>query len=147
MTRPAIVNRPIRQPDQRGTRDALVLMAYAALISAPVLAYVALAAVHQVAAEYRVSKLYATIQELEKRKDRLEVQRETLLGLGQVDRIARERLGMIPEEPAEPNASLPLEAVQPAKAAKATARPANALNPPAPSSHGAAAPISSARRR
>lgn len=143
MTRPAIVNRPIRLPDQRGTRDALTFMGYAALIAVPVLGYVALAAVHQVAVEYKVSKLFAKIQELEKRRDRLEVQREALLGLGLVDRIAREQLGMVSEEPSEPRADLPLEAVQPKKKGGKT----GAAPPPASPGRPVVSPASSGGRR
>lgn len=126
MTRPAFINRPIRQPDRSGTRDALRIMGFAALLAAPVLGYVALASVHQLATEYRASRLVEKIRTLEKRRDRLALQRASLLSLPRVEAAAREQLGMVPEDPAEPRADLPLEAVRPKVKAPEPAAPAPA---------------------
>jgi len=134
VTAPVFVNRPIRQPDRRGTKDALRLIGFTALLSAPVLGYVALASVHQVAAEYRVSKLVTRLQDLEKRRDRLELTRAALTSLPSVEKAAREQLSMIPEEPAEPRADQPLEAMKP-------------KTPPAPAPAPAAPPAARGRRR
>jgi len=132
MTTPVFVNRPIRQPDRRGTRDALRLIGFTAVLAAPVLGYVALASVHQVAAEYRVSKLVTQLQDLEKRRDRLELTRASLLSLPAVEKAAREQLAMVPEEPAEPRADQPLEAVKP----KSPPAVKPAVSPVAPAARG-----------
>lgn len=132
MTAPVFVNKAVRQPDRSGLRDALRLIGFAAVLAAPVLAYVALASVHQVAAEYRVSKLVTRLQNLEKRRDRLELVRASLTSLTSVEKAAREELAMIPEEAAEPRVDLPLEAVKPKPAPK----PAPAAPPAAPPDRG-----------
>jgi cell division protein FtsL len=98
-------------------------MGFTAALAAPVLGYVALASVHQVAAEYRVSKLVAKVQDLEKRRDRMELARASLLSLPTVERVAREQLDMVQEDAAEPRSDLPLDAVKPKVTPPPTAAP------------------------
>ncbi|MEJ2421731.1 MAG: cell division protein FtsL [Acidobacteriota bacterium] len=102
MTEPAIQNNPIRQPDQKGLADALRLIAFFFLLAGPFVLYVALS-VHQLQAEYQLSKLVSQRQALVKERDRLRLEKASLLSLKRVSAIAKDKLGMVPEGPLEPS--------------------------------------------
>ncbi len=125
MTQALIGANPIRQPDRRGLRDALRLIVFTVALVLPFLGYVAFASVYQLAAEYQVSALVAKRQQLEKERDRLLLQKASLLSLPVVEKVASEKLGMVPEDPGEPRADQP-----PAKAEKET-KTATVPNPDA----------------
>ncbi len=131
MTAPLpIGGKPIRQPDRRGLADALRLIGFTAAVAAPLLAYVALSSVYQLAAEYRVSALLARRQQLERERDRLSLQKASLLALPTVAAVAGEKLGLVPEDAGEPSVERPLEPPKPAAAAGAAAGvPASAPRP------------------
>jgi cell division protein FtsL len=114
---------PIRQPDKRGLRDALRLILFTAALALPFLGYVAFASVYQLAVEYQVSALVAKRQQLEKERDRLAVQKASLLSLPVVEEVAREKLGMVPEDSSEQRADQPPPAAKQAKAQAADAAP------------------------
>lgn len=107
---------PIRQPDKRGLRDALRLILFTVALVLPFLGYVAFASVYQLAAEYKVSALVAKRQQLEKERDRLALQKASLLSLPVVEEVAREKLGMVPEDSSEQRADQPPAAAKQAKA-------------------------------
>lgn len=107
---------PIRQPDKRGLRDALRLILFTVALVLPFLGYVAFASVYQLAAEYKVSALVAKRQQLEKERDRLALQKASLLSLPVVEEVAREKLGMVPEDSSEQRSDQPPAAAKQVKA-------------------------------
>ncbi len=107
---------PIRQPDKRGLSDALRLILFTVALVLPFLGYVAFASVYQLAAEYKVSALIAQRQQLEKERDRLALQKASLLSLPVIEAVATEKLGMVPEDEGEPRADQPPPEVKQPKA-------------------------------
>lgn len=101
MTGEPFGGQPVKLPDRRSLAEALRLTAYVFTLVLPFLAYVALS-VRQVSLEYTLSELIAQRQELSRERERLALQRAALLSPAQVDRVATELLGMVPEDPSEP---------------------------------------------
>ena len=100
MTGSAIQNRPIRQPDKRGFSEALKLMALTFGVAAPFIIYVSISA-RMIQEEYHLSKLVEQRRLLVRERERLTLQRAALLSPETVERVAREKLGMVDEEPQE----------------------------------------------
>jgi cell division protein FtsL len=97
-----IGGQPIRVPEGRGITEAVALVLYIFTLALPFLAYVALS-VRQVSLEYRLSGLVAQRQELSREHERLTLQRAAMVSPSQVDRVATDFLGMVPEGPNEPS--------------------------------------------
>jgi len=95
-----IQNRPVRQPDKRGFSEALKLLALTFAVAAPFILYVSISA-RMIQEEYRLSKLVEERRLLGREKDRLILQRAALLSPESVERTAREKLGMVDEDPQE----------------------------------------------
>jgi cell division protein FtsL len=100
VTAPAIHNRPIRQPDERGFSEALRLTGLTFLVAAPFVLYVGLSA-NMIQEEYRLSKLVAQRSQLVRDRERLTLQRAALQSPEAVLRTARDKLGMTDEDPQE----------------------------------------------
>lgn len=92
---------PIRVPEGKSLAEAFRLTVYVFSVALPFLVYVALS-VRQVSLEYVLSGLVAQRQDLSRERERLALQRAALLSPAQVDRVATEVLGMVPEDPGEP---------------------------------------------
>lgn len=95
-----IRNEPIRLPDRRGTADLFRIFALAAAALAPAALYVHLASRH-IEAEYRLSRLVEERTALSRERDRLTLVKASLLAPAEVRRVAREKLGMVEEDPQE----------------------------------------------
>lgn len=92
---------PIRVPEGRSLTEAFRLTVLVFSLALPFLIYVTLS-VRQVSLEYVLSELVARRQELSRERERLALQRAALLSPAQVDRVATEVLGMVPEDTGEP---------------------------------------------
>lgn len=133
MNQVPIGNRPVRLPDRRSSAEAVRITGLIFGVAAPFIAYMWVSAA-QLKGEYHLSRLVEERRKLTKEHERLSLTRDALLEPALVDRTAREKLGMVDEDPAEMNASAP----PPAKKADA---PPPAAAPPA------AKPARPARRR
>jgi cell division protein FtsL len=100
VTPPVILNKPVRQPDKRGFSEALRLLALTFGVAAPFVIYVSISA-RMIQEEYRLSKLVEQRRHLVREKERLTLERAALLSPETVERVAREKLGMVDEDPQE----------------------------------------------
>jgi cell division protein FtsL len=143
VTGSVIQNRPIRQPDKRGFSEALKLLALTFGVAAPFIIYVSISA-RMIQEEYHLSKLVEQRRLLVRERERLTLQRAALLSPEVIERVAREKLGMVdedpqemtvgvvpekkPEKPAEPAPAKPAKkAAVSKKAARVTAQEARVL--------------------
>lgn len=101
-----IRNEPIRLPDHRGTADLFRTFVLAAAAFAPVALYVHLTSRH-IESEYHLSRLVEERTLLSRERDRLALVKASLLAPQEVRRVAREKLGMVEEDPLEWTVGLP----------------------------------------
>ncbi len=125
-----IRNEPIRLPDRRGTADLFRIFALAAAAFAPVALYVHLASRH-IEAEYRLSRLVEERTLLSRERDRLALVKASLLAPQEVRRVAREKLGMVEEDPQEWTVGVPPPEPEAGAQAEASHRPPQGRSTPA----------------
>lgn len=104
----AIGTKPIRQPDERSMAEALRITLLIFTLATPFFLYMGLSA-GQVKEEYRLSKLVEHRRILLKEHERLLLTRDALLSPSAVDTTAREKLGMVEEDPQEWTVGIPPE--------------------------------------
>ncbi len=98
MSQPALRNRPIRQPDQRGFAEAMKLLLFVLGLAAPFILYVHLSSV-QIEDDYRLSRLVEQRKQLQRENEKLRLIRSSLLSPDHVVKVAKEDLGMIEDPP------------------------------------------------
>ncbi len=136
-----IGTKPIRQPDERSMAEALRITLLIFTLATPFFLYMGLSA-GQVKEEYRLSKLVEHRRILLKEHERLLLTRDALLSPSVVDTTAREKLGMVEEDPQEWTVGTPPEPGK--QGGGAEARPpakkdqADTNGSPAPGLHSAA---------
>ncbi len=104
----AIGTKPIRQPDERSMAEALRITLLIFTLATPFFLYMGLSA-GQVKEEYRLSKLVEHRRILLKEHERLLLTRDALLSPSAVDTAARQKLGMVEEDPQEWTVGTPPE--------------------------------------
>ena len=93
-------NRPIRQPDHRSSAEVIRITGLIFGVAAPFIAYMWISAA-QLQGEYRLSRLVDERRQLAKEHERLSLSKDALLSPEVIDKTAREKLGMVDEDPAE----------------------------------------------
>ncbi len=130
MTQVPIGNRPIRQPDRRSSAEVIRIAGLIFGVATPFITYMWISA-SQLKGEYHLSRLVEERRLLIREHERLALVRDALLSPDQVDKAAREKLGMVDEEPGELTLGVPPQpkkqdppAPQPAPAPASKPRPA-----------------------
>jgi cell division protein FtsL len=93
-------NRPIRQPDHRSSAEVIRITGLIFGVAAPFIAYMWISAA-QLKGEYRLSRLVEERRQLTKEHERLSLSKDALMSPEVIDKAAREKLGMVDEDPAE----------------------------------------------